>query len=441
MKYWQPKYETMPKKEIRSLQLKRLKNAVKSVYENVPFYRQAFGSAGIKPDGISSLEDISRLPITRKADLRDNYPFALFAVPMQDVVRLHASSGTSGKATVVGYTSRDIETWSDLMARNFTMVGIGPEDIFQNAVNYGLFTGGLGIHFGIERIGATAVPSGTGNTRHQLEMMIDFGVTALHCTPSYAQYLAETAQELDIVDRLSLRTGCFGAEPWSASARRELEDVLDIKAYDSYGLSEMFGPGVAFECHQQQGLHIWDDHFFVEILDPDGESVAPGEKGELVLTSLTKEAMPLIRYHTGDITSIMEDECPCGRTHTRLDKVVGRTDDMLIVRGINVFPSQIESVLMDITEVGDQFQVLIDRKRHKLDEIHIKVELMERSFTGELKDLEDLKCNVEDKLKAVLNLRTVVELVERGAIPRTAGKAQRVVDMREDMRENIERLS
>ncbi len=430
MKYWQPKYETMPQSEIEALQLKRLKNVVKNVYEHVPFYRQAFGSVGIKPDDISSLEDVSRLPTTNKADLRDNYPFGLFAVPMQDVVRLHASSGTSGKATVVGYTAQDIETWSDLMARNFTMVGIGPEDIFQNAVNYGLFTGGLGIHFGIERIGATAVPSGTGNTRHQLEMMVDFGVTALHCTPSYALYLAETARELDMVDRLSLRTGCFGAEPWSANTRQELEDVLDIKAYDSYGLSEMFGPGVAFECQEQQGLHIWDDHFLVEILDPDGESVAPGEKGELVLTSLTKEAMPLIRYRTGDITSIMEDECLCGRTHTRLDKIVGRTDDMLIVRGINVFPSQIESVLVGIPEVGDQFQVLIDRKRHKLDEIHIKVELMERGFTGELKDLEDLKCSVEDKLKAVLNLRTVVELVERGAIPRTAGKAQRVVDVR-----------
>ncbi|MBC2706518.1 MAG: phenylacetate--CoA ligase [ANME-2 cluster archaeon] len=430
MKYWQPKYETMPRSDIEALQLKRLKNVVKNVYEYVPFYRQAFGSIGIKPGDIRSLEDISRLPGTSKADLRDNYPFGLFATPMRDVVRLHASSGTSGKATVVGYTARDIETWSDLMARNFTMVGIGPEDIFQNAVNYGLFTGGLGIHFGIERIGATAVPSGTGNTRHQLEMMIDFGVTALHCTPSYALYLAETARELDIVDQLSLRTGCFGAEPWSANTRRELEDVLDIKAYDSYGLSEMFGPGVAFECQEQHGLHIWDDHFLVEILDPGGESVAPGEKGELVLTSLTKEAMPLIRYHTGDITSIMEDECQCGRTHTRLDKIVGRTDDMLIVRGINVFPSQIESVLVGIPEVGNQFQVLIDRKRHKLDEIHIKVELMERGFTGELKDLEDLKCSMEDKLKAVLNLRTMVELVERGAIPRTEGKAQRVVDVR-----------
>ncbi len=430
MKYWQPKYEIMHRSDIEALQLKRLKNVVKNVYDNVPFYRQAFGD--VRPDDISNLEDISKLPTTKKTDLRDNYPFGLFATPMQDVVRLHASSGTSGKSTVVGYTAGDIETWSDLMARNFTMVGLGPDDMFQNAVNYGLFTGGLGIHFGIERIGATAVPSGTGNTRHQLEMMIDFSVTALHCTPSYALYLAETAREHDMVDRLSLRIGCFGAEPWSANTRRELEDALGIDAYDSYGLSEMFGPGVAFECQEKDGLHIWDDHFLVEVLDKDGESVAPGERGELVLTSLTKEAMPLIRYRTGDITIIREDECQCGRTHTILEKVVGRADDMLIVRGINVFPSQIERVLMDISEVGDQFQVVIDRKRHKLDEMHIKVELTDRAFTGELKDLENLRCSVEDKLKTVLNLRTLVELVERGTIPRTAGKAQRIVDLRKE---------
>ncbi|MBW6518793.1 MAG: phenylacetate--CoA ligase [ANME-2 cluster archaeon] len=430
MKYWQPKYEKMQRSDIRALQLKRLKNVVKNVYDHVPFYRQGFGN--VKPQDITSLEDVARLPTTKKTDLRDNYPFGLFATPMRDVVRLHASSGTSGKSTVVGYTAGDIVTWSDLMARNFTMVGLGPGDVFQNAVNYGLFTGGLGIHFGIERIGATAVPSGTGNTRHQLEMMIDFGVTALHCTPSYALYLAETAREHDMVDLLSLTTGCFGAEPWSVNTRRELEEALGINAYDSYGLSEMFGPGVAFECQEKDGLHIWDDHFLVEVLDKNGENVAPGERGELVLTSLTKEAMPLIRYRTGDITIIREDECPCGRTHTILDKVVGRADDMLIVRGINVFPSQIEGVLMDISEVGDQFQVVIDRKRHKLDEMHIRVELTDRAFTGELKDLENLRCNVEEKLRTVLNLRTVVELVERGTIPRTAGKAQRIVDLRKE---------
>ncbi|MCL7413720.1 MAG: phenylacetate--CoA ligase [ANME-2 cluster archaeon] len=430
MKYWQPKYEKMHRSDIRALQLKRLKNVVKNVYDHVPFYRQGFGN--VRPQDITDLEDIARLPTTKKTDLRENYPFGMFATSMRDVVRLHASSGTSGKSTVVGYTAGDIGTWSDLMARNFTMVGLGPDDVFQNAVNYGLFTGGLGIHFGIERIGAIAVPSGTGNTKHQLEMMIDFGVTALHCTPSYALYLTETAREHDLVDLLSLRIGCFGAEPWSANTRRELEETLGINAYDSYGLSEMFGPGVAFECQEKDGLHIWDDHFLVEVLDRDGEVVAPGERGELVLTSLTKEAMPLIRYRTGDITMIREDECPCGRTHTILEKVVGRADDMLIVRGINVFPSQIEGVLMNIPEVGDQFQVVIDRKRHKLDEMHIRVELTDRGFTGELKDLENLRCNVEEKLRTVLNLRTVVELVERGTIPRTAGKARRIIDLRKE---------
>ncbi|MCD4845786.1 MAG: phenylacetate--CoA ligase [Methanosarcinales archaeon] len=431
MKYWQKNMETLPKYDMEALQLKRLKHVVKTVSGNVPFYKQKFKSSGLHSDDIRSLHDISRIPTTQKTDLKDNYPFGLFAVPMQDIIRLHASSGTSGKPIVVGYTARDIETWSNLMARNLTMVGIDHNDIFQNAVNYGLFTGGLGIHFGIEKIGATAIPSGTGNTQHQLEMMIDFKVSALHCTPSYALYLTETARELDIIDQLSLRIGCFGAEPWSTSTRRELEDTLGIKAYDSYGLSEMFGPGVGFECQEQNGLHIWDDQFLVEILNKDGESVAPGEKGELVLTSLTKEAMPLIRYRTGDITMVLEDECPCGRTHTRLGKFLGRADDMLIVRGINVFPSQIESVLMDIKEVGDQFQVVIDRKQNKLDEMHIKVELTGQTFTGELKDLKNLKFTVEEQLRSVLNLRTQVELVERGTIPRTAGKAQRIVDMRE----------
>jgi len=431
MKYWQKNMETMPRSDIEALQLKRLKHVVNTVCKNVPFYKQKFRSSGLHSNDIRSLQDISRIPATQKADLKNNYPFGLFAVPMRDIIRLHASSGTSGKPIVVGYTARDIETWSNLMARNLTMVGTDHDDIFQNAVNYGLFTGGLGIHFGIEKIGATAIPSGTGNTQHQLEMLIDFKVTALHCTPSYALYLTETAKELDLIDQLSLRIGCFGAEPWSTSTRRELEDTLGIKAYDSYGLSEMFGPGVGFECQEQNGLHIWDDHFLVEILDKDGESVAPGEKGELVLTSLTKEAMPLIRYRTGDITMVLEDECPCGRTHTRLDKFLGRADDMLIVRGINVFPSQIESVLMDIKEVGDQFQVVIDRKRNKLDEMHIKVELSKQTFTGELQDLKNLTLAVEEQLRSVLNLRTQVELVERGTIPRTVGKARRIVDMRE----------
>ncbi|WP_407356492.1 phenylacetate--CoA ligase family protein [Methanolobus sp. WCC5] len=430
MRYWQPKYETMKKEELAELQSKRLKKTAAAVYENVAFYRDRFRQLGIGPDDIGSVDDISKLPMTRKTDLRDNYPFGLFAVPKKDVVRIHASSGTSGKPTVVGYTKNDIETWSDLMARNLTMVGLDNNDVFQNAVNYGLFTGGLGFHYGVERIGAMTVPSGTGNTCRQLEMMMDFGVTAVHCTPSYALYLAETAREMDIVDKLSLRVGCFGAEPWSSNTRKQLENALNIKAYDSYGLSELMGPGVAFECEEQDGLHIWSDHFFVEVLDENGEQVAEGEKGELVLTSLTKEALPIIRYRTGDITRLLESECSCGRTTPRISRLLGRADDMLIVRGINVFPSQIENVIVNIPEITEHFQVILDRNAKMLDEITVKVELEENAFTGELKDLAAVRRHVENELKGVLNIRTNVELAERGTIPRTEGKSKKVIDRR-----------
>lgn len=430
MRYWQPKYETMKRDELAALQSKRLKKTAASVYENVPFYREKFRQLGIKPDDIRSAADISKLPTTRKTDLRDNYPFGLFAVPRKDIVRIHASSGTSGKATVVGYTRNDLETWSDLMARNFTMVGLDENDVFQNAVNYGLFTGGLGFHYGIEKIGAMAVPSGTGNTARQLEMMIDFGVTALHCTPSYALYLAETAREMDLVDQLSLRVGCFGAEPWSSNTRKQLESSLNIKAYDSYGLSELMGPGVAFECQEQDGLHLWCDHFLVEVLDEEGEQVAEGEKGELVLTSLTKEALPIIRYRTGDITRLLESECSCGRTTTRISRLLGRADDMLIVRGINVFPSQIENIIAKVPEVTEHFQVILDRNQKMLDELTVRVELEEGAFTGELKDLAAVKRHVENELKSVLNIRTAVELVEKGTIPRCEGKSKKVIDRR-----------
>jgi phenylacetate-CoA ligase len=430
MKYWQPKYETMKKEELAALQSKRLKKTAASVYENVPFYREKFRQLGIRPEDIRSADDIRKLPMTKKTDLRDNYPFGLFAVPKKNIVRIHASSGTSGKATVVGYTRNDLETWSDLMARNFTMVGLDENDVFQNAVNYGLFTGGLGFHYGIEKIGAMAVPSGTGNTARQLEMMIDFGVTALHCTPSYALYLAETAREMDLVDKLSLKVGCFGAEPWSSNTRKQLENSLNIKAYDSYGLSELMGPGVAFECQEQNGLHLWNDHFLVEVLDEEGEQVAEGEKGELVLTSLTKEALPLIRYRTGDITRLLENECCCGRTTTRISRLLGRADDMLIVRGINVFPSQIENIIAKVPEVTEHFQVILDRNQKMLDELTVRVELEENAFTGELKDLAAVKRHVENELKSVLNIRTAVELVEKGTIPRSEGKSKKVIDRR-----------
>ena len=346
-------------------------------------------------------------------------------------MRVHVSSGTTGKPTVVGYTAGDIENWSDMVARDLVMVGCTREDVFQNAVNYGFFTGGLGIHYGIERMGAMAVPSATGDTERQLEVMMDFGVTALHCTPSYALYLAETATSMGIIDELKLKIGCFGAEPWSDGARAELEELFGIKAYDSYGLSEMFGPGVAFECQEQNGLHIWEDQFLVEILDKDDLPCAPGERGELVLTSLAKEAMPLIRYHTGDITYLVDEPCNCKRTCIKLHRFLGRADDMLVVRGINVFPSQIEDVLLKIPEIGDYFQVIVDRERHKLDEIAIKVELTDEAFTGELEDLARIQKNVVSKLKSVMKVRSKIELVEKGTLPRTAGKAKKVVDLRE----------
>ena len=431
MNYWQPKLELMERKELEELQLQRLKSVVEKVYKNVPFYEKKFKQAGITPEDIKSLKDLAKLPTTKKQDLRDNYPFGLFAVPLEEVVRVHASSGTTGKPTVVGYTAKDIETWSDLMARDFVMVGVKKGDIFQNAVNYGFFTGGLGVHYGIERMGAMAVPSGVGNTERQLEIMMDFAVTVLHCTPSYALYLAETAKARGVVDRLRLRIGCFGAEPWSDESRKELEDTLHIKAYDSYGLSEMMGPGVAFECQEQNGLHIWEDHFLIEILDENEQPSAPGEPGELVITSLTKEAMPLIRYHTGDVTYIMEDKCPCQRTSRKLHRFLGRADDMLIVRGINVFPSQIEDVLVSIPEIGNYFQVVVDRKKHGLDEISIQVELKDEAFTGELTDLARIQKKTEEKIKSVLNVRSKIELVEKGSIPRTAGKSKKVVDLRD----------
>lgn len=431
MNFWQPKIETMKRSDLEDLQLRRLKNTMKRVYENVPFYHRKMKASGTAPHDISSLEDIRRLPETEKTDLRDNYPFGLFAVPKEEVVRVHVSSGTTGKPTVVGYTAGDIENWSDMVARDLVMVGCTKEDIFQNAVNYGFFTGGLGIHYGIERMGAMAVPSATGDTERQLEVMMDFGVTALHCTPSYALYLAETASSMGIIDELKLKIGCFGAEPWSDGARAELEEFFGIKAYDSYGLSEMFGPGVAFECQEQDGLHIWEDQFLVEILDEDDQPCAPGERGELVLTSLTKEAMPLIRYHTGDITYLVDEPCNCGRTCIKLHRFLGRADDMLVVRGINVFPSQIEDVLLKIPEIGDYFQVTVDREKHKLDEIAIKVEVTDEAFTGELEDLAGIQKKVVSKLKSVMKVRSRIELVEKGTLPRTAGKAKKVVDLRE----------
>ena len=426
--YWDEVHETIRPAELEALQLRRLRETLDRV-QHVPFYRELLAREGVRPDEIRTLEDVRKLPFTKKQDLRAGYPFGFFAVPMNRVVRIHTTSGTTGKPTVVGYTRGDLENWSGLIARNMTMVGLTSDDIFQNAVNMGMFTGGLGFHYGAEKVGMTVLPAGTGNTKRQIEMIDDFGVTALHCTPSYAMHLAEVAEEMGS-DLPSLRTGIFGAEAWSDATRNELQDRLGVTAYDSYGLSELYGPGVAFECPEQDGLHIWHDSYLVEIIDPaTGEPLGPGERGELVVTPLVKEAMPLLRYRTGDITMLLEDDCPCGRMQ-RIARFSGRVDDMLIIRGINVFPSQIEHVLMALPEVGDQFMVYVDRNEHHLDEMTIEVEIKRQFFSGELADLARLQERIVRALRDALELRTRVRLVEPGSLPRFEGKSRRVVDRR-----------
>ena len=425
--FWNEKMETLRGKELQELQLKRLKETVTRT-QNIGFYQKMFAEAGIRPEDIKTRDDLSKIPFTKKSDLRGGYPFGFLAVPMNRINRIHTTSGTTGKPTVVAYTKNDLNSWSELIARNLTMVGLREGDMFQNASNYSLFTGGLGFHYGAEKIGCAVVPAGVGNTKRQIEMIQDFGVNAIHCTPSYAMHLTEVAEDMH-ANLESLRIGVFGAEAWSENMRRDLENRLNIKAYDSYGMSELFGPGVAFECPEQDGLHIWHDCYIVEIIDPKtGETLGPGEKGEMVVTPLVKEAMPLLRYRTGDITMLMEDDCPCGRGQ-KIARLFGRSDDMLTVRGINVFPSQIEHVLKNIPEVGDQFMVYIDRLNH-LDEMTIEVEINKHLFSGELSDLARLQNKIGKALHETLTLRANVQLVEPGSLPRFEGKAKRVVDRR-----------
>ncbi|MDO9323451.1 MAG: phenylacetate--CoA ligase [Methanoregula sp.] len=426
--FWDKKIETLKPDELQSLQLKRLKKTI-SQAQKVSFFKNRLSEAGITTSSIKTLDDIQKIPFTKKQDLRDGYPFGLFAVPLKEIVRIHTTSGTTGKPTVVGYTKKDLDVWADLIARNMTMIGVGKEDIFQNMVNYGMFTGGLGFHYGAEKIGMTVIPSATGNTKRQIEMIRDFGVTTIHCTPSYAMHLSEVAEEMgESLD--SLKTGIFGAEPWSESVRHTLEKRLGLTAYDSYGLSELFGPGVAFECEERDGLHIWHDSYLVEIIDPNtGERVSDGERGELVVTPLVKEAMPLLRYRTGDVTMLMVDGCLCKRAQ-KIARITGRSDDMLVIRGINVFPSQIEHVLLKIPEVGNQFMVYIDRINH-LDEMTVEVEINRDFFSGELTDLAKIQKKVGKELRDTLELRTTVRLVEPGSLPRFEGKAKRVIDRRE----------
>ena len=425
--FWNEKLETLKGDALRELQLKKLRKTL-VMSQNIPFYKRMFNDAGLKVDDIKTLEDLHKIPFTNKPDLREGYPFGFLAVPMNQVNRIHTTSGTTGKPTVAAYTKNDLETWSDMLARNFTMVGIKAGDIFQNAANYSLFTGGLGIHMGAEKIGCAVLPSGVGNTKRQIEMIEDFGVTALHCTPSYAMHLTEVAEGMG-AKLESLKIGCFGAEAWSENMRKDLQNRLGVKAYDSYGMSELFGPGVAFECEEQNGLHIWHDNYIVEIIDPEtGENLAPGEKGEMVVTPICKEAMPLLRYRTHDVTMLMDDECPCGRGQ-KIARLTGRSDDMLTIRGINVFPSQIEHVLKNMPEVGDQFMVYIDRINH-LDEMSIDVEMSKATFSGELFDLSRLQQKIVTALRETLTVRAKVNLVEPGSLPRFEGKAKRVIDRR-----------
>lgn len=428
---WNPEAESMPRSKREEIQFERLKQTVKRCYEKIPFYRKKFDEIGLKPEDIKSLDDLEKLPFTTKDDLRENYPFGLFAVPMDQVVRIHASSGTTGKPTVVGYTRNDIEVWAEVMARTLGCGEVTERDVVQNAYGYGLFTGGLGIHYGAEKIGATVIPISGGNTKRQIMIMQDFGSTVLTCTPSYALYIAEVAEEMGVdLKELNLRVGFFGAEPWSENMRKQIEERLGLHALDIYGLSEVIGPGVANECMYKNGLHIFDDHFIPEVINPEtGERLPYGEEGELVFTCVTKEALPLIRYRTRDITRLIPEPCPCGRTHIRMARVTGRTDDMLIIRGVNVFPSQIESVLMEIEETEPHYQIIVDRV-NQLDVLEVQVEVNERLFSDEVRKLEMVRKKIQDELESALGLSIQVTLVEPKTIKRSEGKAVRVIDRR-----------
>jgi phenylacetate-CoA ligase len=421
----------MDRNGISRIQSERLRETVERVYFNVPYYRNKMQEAGLGPESIQTIDDIVKLPFTTKQDLRDNYPFGLFAVPMSEIVRVHASSGTTGKPTVVGYTRNDISTWSEVMARTLTSAGANKNDFIQVAYGYGLFTGGLGLHYGGEKIGASVIPISGGNTVRQIQLMHDFGSTVLACTPSYALFLSEAIQESGLKrEDLKLRVGVFGAEPWTENMRREIEDKLKIKAIDIYGLSEVIGPGVASECMIQEGLHINEDHFFPEIIDPKTLNVLPsGSTGELVFTTITKEGLPLIRYRTRDLTRLIYDTCKCGRTMVRMEKCLGRSDDMLIIRGVNLFPSQVESVLLEMNEIKPHYLLIVDRVNN-LDTLELKVEVDEAFFQDKISQLESLRQKLQNNLESSLGLGIKVTLVEPKIIERSEGKSQRVIDKR-----------
>lgn len=432
MEYWDQKIELSPKDELDRIQLKLLKALVRRLWDNSKFYHSRMREAGITPDDIKELADTTKLPFMYKTDLRDNYPDLIFTEPQRRIIRYHASSGTTGKPTVVGYTRNDIEMWSTSLARALTSCGLGENDVVQVSNGYGLFTGGLGFHYAAEKIGAAVVPASTGNTKRQLELIRDLKVTAMACTPSYMVHMGEVAEGmgLSIKDETRLRVGLLGAEPWSESMRKSIQNETGIMAQNCYGASELSGP-MFTECEEQKGIHIWKDIALVEIIDPDTlEPVSPGEKGEMVLTILQKEAMPMIRYRIGDITAINEDVCDCGRTHPRIERLSGRVDDMLIIRGINVFPSQIEHTLLQIPEVGSHYEIEVDR-RGSLDTMQLRVELSREAFTDDIIKLRKITQSVSDNLRHVLNVRVDVHLVEPGTLPRFEGKAKRVIDRRD----------
>jgi phenylacetate-CoA ligase len=431
IKYWDEKFETMPEEEMRKVQLEHLRKTLKWVYERIPFYKKKFDEKGVKPEGVKNLEDLSKFPFTVKTDLRDNYPFGLCAVPMAEVVRIHASSGTTGKPITGPYTANDLDQWTECMARSLFSHGVRSNDICQNSYGMGLFTGGLGFHQGATRIGAAVIPISSGQTERQIVLMKDFGTTVLFSTPTYALTIAEKAEEMGVNLRdLPLRIGCFGAEPWTIEMRKEIEHRMGIKAMECYGLTEFGGPGTGFDCIDQNGLHLNEDHFLLEIIDPVTEEVLPvGTKGELVITAIQREAMPMIRYRTRDITTLRREKCSCGRTLLKMDKIYGRSDDMLIIGGVNVFPSQIESVLLEIPEVEPQY-VIIVRKKGYLDQLHVDVEVKKEVYDAGPQKISEVEKMVEGKMRGTIGIGIKIRLVPPKSITRSEGKAKRIFDER-----------
>ena len=427
---WNETKECMSREDMRNLQSARLRKLVDYVYHNVPFYRKKMQAVGLLPTDIRGIEDIEKLPFTTKDDLRDTYPFGLFAVPKSEIVRIHASSGTTGKATVVGYTRRDLDIWAECVARCMTMAGVGREDIVQIAYGYGLFTGGLGAHAGAEKIGAMVVPMSTGNSKKLTTMMVDFGATAIACTPSYLLHISEVLKQEGLLDKIRLKAAICGAEPWTEKMRNEIEKRLNIHAHDIYGLSEVMGPGVACDCEYHAGLHVCEDHFFPEIVDPKTlQGVPEGETGELVFTTLTKEGLPLIRYRTKDLTSLTRETCECGRTSARISRFKGRSDDMLIIRGVNVFPSQVEAALVNVEEVTPHYMIIVDRVNN-LDTMEVQVELDSKYYTDEIRGVEKLTKKIGHVIMQALGLNAKITIVQPGSLKRSEGKAVHVIDKR-----------